>query len=67
MTEKSVVTFIEEYQTGALLFIFSVTIGTALLLGLAPILPSPSVVGVGVFLGGAIGGFVVLSYLLYGR
>ena len=67
MAEKSMATFIEEYQTGALLFIFSVAIGVALLLGVEPILPSQSLVSVVVFLTGAIGGFAVLSYLLYGR
>lgn len=67
MAEKSAVGLIQEWQTGALLIILSFIIGSISLIGLGSLLPTSPVVGLSVFLGGAVVAFVVLSYIIYGR
>lgn len=74
MAEDSIVEFIEEYQTGFFLVLFSLVGGLFVLIGYAQI--AGAVLGwsslgqlsaLGVFAGGGVATFLALSYLLYGR
>ena len=67
MAEQSTIDFIEEWQTGAFLIIFSVVVGALSVIGLNSVLPSAPVVILAVFLGGIIVAFVGSSFVIYGR
>lgn len=62
MSEKSTVEFIEEWQTGMLLFIGSLAAGIALMLMLSSAGPYGTLFG---FFGGVILAFLTFSYLFY--
>lgn len=65
MTEKSVVEFLEEWQTGAFLVLGSALAGVAVTTVLSSFTSSDSAL-IG-FVGGAALAFLAFSYLLYGR
>lgn len=65
MSEKSGVDLVEQWQTGAFLVLGSVAIG-AILAAIGGSVGDQIVVISG-FVGGSIVGFLVLSYLFYGR
>ncbi|MFC7113832.1 hypothetical protein ACFQH2_00935 [Natronoarchaeum sp. GCM10025703] len=65
MAEKSGVDLVEEWQTGAFL-IFGSTVLGFVLGGVGAVLGG-QIGGVSGFIGGAILGFLLLSYILYGR
>jgi hypothetical protein len=67
MSDTSVVTFIEEWQTGAFLLLIPLIGG--LLIGYAsvPVFRLPVTVGIGVFVVAASAIFLAMSYLVYGR
>ena len=67
MAEQSAVDFIEEWQMGAFLIVFSVVVGALSVIGLGSVLPSSPIVILGVFLGGTLAAFVGLSFIIYGR
>jgi len=68
MSERSAIDFIEEYQTGAFIVIGTIVGAVAVLVATNQILGSlGGTLGLGVFVGGMIVTFVLLSYLLYGR
>ena len=67
MAEQSTVNFIEEWQTGAFLIVLSVVVGALSVIGLGSVLPSSSIVILGVFLVGTIAAFLGLSFIIYGR
>ena len=65
MSEKSGVDLVEEWQTGAIFVVGSVVMGGVV--GAAGASIGGSLVGIGGFVVGAAVGFLVLSYLFYGR
>ena len=65
MSDTSGVALVEEWQTGAFLLVGSVVIGV-ILAGIGGSV-SGQIAAVGGFILGPIVGFLVLSYLLYGR
>ncbi len=67
MTDQSAVDFIEQWQTGAFLIVFSVVVGALSVIGLSSALPSAPVGIVAVFLVGTTAAFVGLSFIMYGR
>ena len=67
MAGKSGVEFVEEWQTGAFLIVFSVGVGAALAFGLGSALASTPAVMVGGFIGGVLAAFLLSSYIIYGR
>lgn len=65
MSGESVGELVNEWQTGAIFVVGSIGIG--ILVGAAMGTTVGPIAGVGGFVVGAIAGFLVLSYLFYGR
>jgi hypothetical protein len=67
MSEKSAVDLVEEWQSGAFLVLFSVLAGAVVAFALrGPLAAGPWVTLAG-FVGGAVAGFLGVSYVRYGR
>jgi len=66
MSEKNIVAFIEEWQTGFFLLLGSIFGGIITLVAVGQVAPASPAIGLTAFVGGTVLTFAVVSLLLYG-